>query len=416
LKPVKAAGKRKISAPVARAVSDSAPKGQPTFDDAMHSIHEKLAIKIEKDARDCEISTREAILAAQPTEKRSAFHSGFDEWRDRLCASATEYYNNCFVIARKNRLQHDYLLSLAKISSTDKLRSPTGFAKGLTEVEISAFLRVTALDREEPAREIDSNGRVREFVRHACDDLSDGHPSLKTEQNTVFRLPQSFDAKWNIKVSLSKLAWRPPGQPPRTPAIDDSGRLSVEDTEGFILGTEGLLVRKLRVVIAEAHREALIILGKIGTATEVPSKAGADAPNLTEKPTPKEKIVFIERNGKTVPSGPIRKIGKETWLNSYEELSQNLDGLRILVQPNGNKASAKQLRKPFRGTYLGSVVTSDEERDELIATLRAGTTAINATLVLLETKTRVKRDSITVYCSEARRARKQKETGTTNHH
>jgi len=97
LKPVKAAGKRKISAPVARA--DSAPKGQPTFDDAMHSIHEKLAIKIEKDARDCEISTREAILAAQPTEKRSAFHSGFDEWRDRLCASATEYYNNCFPIS-----------------------------------------------------------------------------------------------------------------------------------------------------------------------------------------------------------------------------------------------------------------------------------------------------------------------------
>src|ERR1700704_3625115 len=86
MKPAKAAGKRKTSAQAVNAVSDSAPKSQPTFDDAIHSAQEKLVIKLENHALDCEISTREAIRAVQPTEKLSAFHSGFDEWRDTRAA------------------------------------------------------------------------------------------------------------------------------------------------------------------------------------------------------------------------------------------------------------------------------------------------------------------------------------------
>jgi len=310
MKPVKAAGKQKTPPQTASGAPDKAPTGQSIFEDALCSIQEELAIKLWEDAQACEISTRDAVLAAQPAEKLSAFHSGFEKWGAELCASISEYYPDCFTIARKNRLQHDYLLSPLKISSTDKFRNPAEFAKGLTEVEISAFLRISPLDRNDPAREGGSGGRVREFVRHVCGDLSDVYPSLRTEQNTVFRLPQWFDTKWNAKAHLAKLAWRPPGQAPRTPTIDESITLSIEETEKFILGWEDLLVSRLRVAITTARRKARIVLGKTGIATWS-SKTGASLSqnNYTSPTTSKRSDKVCFRHGIIFRAIESRKTG-----------------------------------------------------------------------------------------------------------
>src|SRR5258708_5369326 len=136
MKPAKA-GKDEIPAQAASGLPHCAPEGQSTFEDALRSIQEDLAIKLWEDARNCEHSTEAAILAAPPAEKFSAFRSGIDEWGNKFRASITEYYKKCFVIARRNRVQHNYLLSLGKISSTDKFRNPAEFAKALTAGEIS---------------------------------------------------------------------------------------------------------------------------------------------------------------------------------------------------------------------------------------------------------------------------------------
>jgi hypothetical protein len=285
MKPAKVAGKQKQPAHARTDMPDSAPPGQSTFEDALRSLQEELAIELEKDVWGCEQSTKTAVDAAQPAERLPAFYSGFNEWGDKLCASGTRYYNKCFGIALTNRLPHDYLLSLAKISNADKLRSPAGFAKGLTEADISAFLKVTAFDQKEPAREIGSHGRVRWFVRYVCGDLSGRYPTAYAEQEAPFLLPLWFQHEWNIKASMAKLAWRPPGSAPFTPPIDESSFLSAEETEKFIFGMEESLIGKLREGdIAAAHRKALISLGEIGTATDVPSKADPVAAERVKMP------------------------------------------------------------------------------------------------------------------------------------
>jgi hypothetical protein len=284
MKPAKATRKLEIPAQVASGFPNIAPENQSILENALHAAQENLTIELKKDARDCEHSTAAAILAAQPAERLSAFYSGFDEWGDKLCASTTKYYNDCFDIARADRLPHDYLLSLARISSTDKLRSPAGFAKGLTEVEISAFLRITGLDRKEPAREVDFNGRVRWFVRHVCGDWSDLYPVAPAGQNKPFLLPLWFQHEWNIKASMAKLAWRPPDSAPLTPAIDESSSLNAEETEKFVLAMEELLIGKVRGAIAAADRKALIILGKSVTATIAPQPVPGSERTQTEKP------------------------------------------------------------------------------------------------------------------------------------
>jgi hypothetical protein len=124
-------------------------------------------------------------------------------------------------------------------------------------------LRVTALDGKEKAQEIGSNGRVREFVRHACGDYFDVLPSLITGQNTIFRLPQ-----WPTGLSFgSRLAQRP-----ITPANGDESSTLSKETEEFILGVEETLIKNLRVAVAHAHRIALVKLSTTGIATPVPLK------------------------------------------------------------------------------------------------------------------------------------------------
>jgi hypothetical protein len=272
---------------------DPTPTGQSIFEDALHSLQEDLAIELAKDVRGCERSTKTAVDAAQPAQKLSAFHTGFDGWCDKLCASTTKYHNELFKIVLANRLQHDHFLFRAKMSSTDTLANPAGFAKELTEAESSSFLGVTAFDRKEPAREIGSNGRVRWFVRHVNGDLSDLYPSAYAEQNRLFLLPLWFQHEWNIKASMAKLAWRPPGSAPFTPPIDESSFFSAEETEKFILGLEESLIGKLRANIAAAHRKASISLGEIGTATAPPSAGvsaiASETPGTAEGLTPTER-------------------------------------------------------------------------------------------------------------------------------
>lgn len=140
--------------------------------------------ELEREARACECSTREAIREAQLTEKLWAFHSGFEEWQKKLCASGTKYYKTCFRFSLDNRTELDVNLSsiAAKLGRTAKIESPAEFARDFVAGDLSAFLRVTALEGEQKAREIDSNGRVREFVRHACGDLSGRYTELNTEK------------------------------------------------------------------------------------------------------------------------------------------------------------------------------------------------------------------------------------------
>jgi hypothetical protein len=267
LKPAKAAGKQKTPAQTASGEADNISTRTSTlslFEQALCAARElwlgppvgepgKIG-ELENETLRCEHSTAQAILAAQPTEKLSAFYHGFDDLQEKLCAAAAKYYNACFELALRNGVELD---------ATRRINNPAEFARSLTSVDLSTFLRITALDGKE-AREIGSNGRVREFVRHACGDYFDVLPSLLTGQNTIFRLP-----RWPTGRSFgSRIAQRP-----ITPANgDESSTLSVEETEEFILGVEETLIKNLRVAIADAHRIALVKLSTTGIATPVPLK------------------------------------------------------------------------------------------------------------------------------------------------
>jgi hypothetical protein len=130
---------------------------------------------------------------------------------------------------------------------------------------------------------------------------------------------------------------------------------------------------------------------------------------VTQKSTEQEKIVFVKQRGSSVPKRPI---SNEAWLNTVEELSQSLADVRARAINKRKRASPEELRELYRGTYLGKVANNDEDWNNLVTDFGAGATAKSAALVLLEIKTGVKRESIPVYCSEARRERrgKQKET------
>lgn len=91
IKPAKVSGNARKPAPARKSTKTSAPTGQSIFEDALRSVQEDLAIELEKDLWACERSTQTAVDGVQPTEKLSTFHSGFDGWLDKLCASAEEY-------------------------------------------------------------------------------------------------------------------------------------------------------------------------------------------------------------------------------------------------------------------------------------------------------------------------------------
>jgi hypothetical protein len=224
---------------------------------------------------------------------------------------------------------------------------------------------MTSMDREDPAHEIGSNGRVRGFVRHVCGDLSDVYPFLHTEQNAVFCLPKWFDAKWNIKASLAKLSWRPPGREPYTPAIDESSTLSIEETEEFVLGEEEIVIMKLRAAIARAHRIALVKLGKTGFATAGPQKemiaATHSEVHVSSRPARKEKVVFVRRNGETVVQGEPSRVAIA---NTFAALAETLRQLRAWVptQKNG-RVSVQEAKTRFRGTELNQAADDTDWKD-----------------------------------------------------
>jgi hypothetical protein len=281
IKPAKADGKQEIAAqPASAAPQNASTKAAilAPFKQARLAIergylgppegeHGKVGRLVDETSQ-CESSTKRAILAANPTEKLTAFVSGFNEWQEKLCASATACYGELFQLAVSDRAQPD--------------APPADFASSFTHACLSTFLRVTALGGAEEAREIDSNGRVRWFVRHACGDYSDDYPSsygLSAGQSVGFRLPQYLSGVWRVRSMLAQRAGHPKGYtvPPAT------DRLSIEETEKFILEKEQTLIKRVRDAIAEAHREALIDLGEIGTAVAWPSETGAVAVSLSQK-------------------------------------------------------------------------------------------------------------------------------------
>src|SRR5260370_8104212 len=95
-------------------------------------------------------------------------------------------------MALNNRVELDATLSVikAKMGGTADISRPADFASSLTAECFSTFLRVTAIAGKERAREIGSNGRVREFIKHACGDYSDFYHSLEIDQNLVFHFPR----------------------------------------------------------------------------------------------------------------------------------------------------------------------------------------------------------------------------------
>jgi hypothetical protein len=106
------------------------------------------------------------------------------------------------------------------------------------------------LNGNDSTREIDSNGRVREFVRHVCGDYSDVVPGLDAEQNAVFLFP-----RWPSRRTFgSKI-----GQESKAPTTGvESSTLIAKETTEFILGAEETLVKNLRRAIADAHRKATV--------------------------------------------------------------------------------------------------------------------------------------------------------------
>ena len=291
MKPVKGAGKQKGPAQTPNSEADtSAPslfqQGMWAARDLWMGPPDGEPGELEKETRACETSTEEAIRSAEPTKKLPALRHGVDELQEKLCASATAYYNKCFELALRNRAELDTTLSVvaAELCRTAPVSNPAEFARAWTTADLSTFLRVTALDGKEKAQEIGSDGRVREFIRHVCGDYSDVLVlDPEAEQNKVFLLP-----RWPIGRTVgARMAqwWRPPANG------DESGPLNLEETEHFILGTEEILIKNLRRAIAHAHRRALVDQANVLITTSSLSDTSMIAANVSEngrtKPTPR---------------------------------------------------------------------------------------------------------------------------------
>lgn len=231
--------------------------------------------ELENETLDCEHSTAEAIRSAEPTKKLSALYDGIYELQGKLCAAATRYYNACFELALSNRTELDATLSVVAAEIRSTASNPADFARAFTTRDLSTFLRVTALDGEEKAQKIGSDGRVREFIRHVCGDYSDVLVDPDAEQNKVFLLP-----RWPTGRGIgARMAQWPP--PPANG--DESSPLSIEETEEFILGAEETLIKNLRRAIEHAHRLALVALASVATTAVLPTEMGVVAANVSQK-------------------------------------------------------------------------------------------------------------------------------------
>ena len=278
MKPVKGAGKPKGPAQTPKSEDDTS--NPSLFQQAMFAAQGlwlgpsdgelgKIG-ELDNETWDCECSTREAIRGAEPIKKLSALRHGVDELQEKLCASATGYYNKCFERALRNRAELDATLSVvaAELGRTSHVSNPAEFARTCTTADLSTFLRVTALDGKEKAQEIGSDGRVREFIRHVCGDYSDVLVNPDAEQNVVFLLPR-WPTGSGIGARMAQW-WLPPANG------DESSPLTLGETEHFILGTEEILIKNLRRAIAHAHRLALV-------DQAVSLETGVAAANVSQK-------------------------------------------------------------------------------------------------------------------------------------
>jgi hypothetical protein len=194
--------------------------------------------RLQDETSKCESSTKRAILDAHDTEKLEAFDAGFSGLQESLCSAAVACYSDCFKLAEDNRSECD--------------APPAEFASSFALKCLSTFLRVTPWDGAEAPREINSNGRVRWFVRHVCGDWSDNFPDtygLRPGQNLIFHLPHYLSGVWMVRA---KVATRRRVEAPAT------SLLSMKETEKFILDTEQTLIKRLRDAIADAHRDAVV--------------------------------------------------------------------------------------------------------------------------------------------------------------
>jgi hypothetical protein len=277
-KPTKAAGKQQqTSVQTTRASPQNGSSILCPFGQRLRALRERYLGpplgepgsdgRLQDETSKCESLTKRAILDAHDTEKLAVFGTGFGGLQESMCSAAVACYSDCFKLVEENRSECD--------------APPAEFASSFTADCLSTFLRVTALDGAEEAREIDSNGRVRWFVRHACGDWSDVYPIKDglPGQSAAFRLPQWFSWVWMARAKLAKRRW-----PNDYMVVPPTDPLSIEETEKFILEKQQMLIKELRDAVADAHREALIDSGKSVTATTAPQRVAKRERTQTEKP------------------------------------------------------------------------------------------------------------------------------------
>jgi hypothetical protein len=213
--------------------------------DAVYAAMEELSEKLECETSRCEQLTADAIRAAQPARKLSALDSGIEQWKKALCNSAVWYYHTSFKLVLNNSASRDQ-------------KSPGDVAYDDTVSVLSVFLRVNALDGEVER----SDGRVRDFIRHACGDWRDVVDLLG--DSGPFQLPS-----WAERRGFgAKLAGWP------TPSQNPNHTLSSEYAERFIRDAQAKVTEGLLSALFRARREARIATGMRASSS------------LTEKLTP----------------------------------------------------------------------------------------------------------------------------------
>jgi hypothetical protein len=212
--------------------------------DAVYAAMEELSEKLESETSRCEQLTADAIRAAQPARKLSALDSGIEQWKKALCNSAVWYYHTSFKLVLNNSASRDQ-------------KSPADVAYDNTVTGLSVFLRINALDGEAES----SDGRVRDFIRHACGDWRDVVDLLG--DSGPFQLPS-----WAQRRGFgAKIAGWP------TPTQDPNHTLSSEYAERFILDAQAKVTEGLLSMLSRARREARIVTGMRTSSSSQPEPA-----------------------------------------------------------------------------------------------------------------------------------------------
>lgn len=255
MKPAKASEKQRTNVPSLQTTSNS----NEEYLDGHVAAVEDFSEELQNETLRCEKAAAEAIRLAQFDDKLSKLNAGLEEWTRRLCASVVRYYNTCFKIA----LNHRNDLGGEK---------PADFADRYSGRLLSNFLNVRALDEEE----IDSNGRVREFIRHACENPPNGAPGPAPVNG--FQLPY-----WATRRSLGS-------------------RIGVSNSEyvdGFILKAEAKVTEGLRKALSRACRTAVIETAQTPARQSTVqvhrdwSRTATARNRLAENPLDRQKEAFI---------------------------------------------------------------------------------------------------------------------------